>query len=260
MVFLLLLLAACVSESKTFMFSGEAENWSADLKVTQSIDDYEIQDFVLKYKGSDVNSVGEITYSVDSGVGSFGRSGATLEENGTLTDSNEANPTNAKVSENAEVEVTLEWNDDTETFKLASNASSPTETYKESIKEGQQERSIIEEELTVNGKSDPAKYPSNSHLYMAHLLSASLSGNTEVDNGGKPIDIEEIESTLEGVSEELSQIKYEGERKSELQNVIDLTDQAINSDPQKGDEILNKIHTILHELDNHFNTNPFIDS
>ncbi|GGJ77010.1 hypothetical protein [Virgibacillus salexigens] len=140
------------------------------------------------------------------------------------------------------------------------NASGPTETYKESIKEGQQERSIIEEELTVNGKSDPAKYPSNSHLYMAHLLAASLSGNTEVDNGGKPIDKEEIESTLEGVSEELSQIKYEGERKSELQNVIDLTDQAINSDPQKGDEILSKIHTILHELDNHFNTNPFIDS
>jgi hypothetical protein len=113
---LLLLLGAC--SSKTLTFSGQTENWSSNLKVTQNSDDYETQEFVLEYKGADVNSVGEITYSVDS-VGSFGRGGATLEENGTLRDRDEANPTNAKVNEDTPVEVTVEWNGNVETFKLS---------------------------------------------------------------------------------------------------------------------------------------------
>ncbi|WP_256439054.1 hypothetical protein [Sediminibacillus dalangtanensis] len=41
-----------------------------------------------------------------------------MEKNGTLTDSNEANPTNAKVTEYTEAEVTVEWNDNKETFPL----------------------------------------------------------------------------------------------------------------------------------------------
>ncbi|MBT2642826.1 hypothetical protein J7I80_11355 [Bacillus sp. ISL-41] len=113
---LLLLLVAC--SSKTLTFSGQTENWSANLKVTQTSDDYETQEFVLEYKGDDVSSVGEITYSVDS-VGSFGRGGVTLEENGTLRDRDEANPTNAKVNEDTQVEVTVEWNGSVETFKLS---------------------------------------------------------------------------------------------------------------------------------------------
>lgn len=115
-VLLLLLLTAC--SSKTLTFSGETDNWSANLIVIQTSDDYETQEFILKYKGSDVNSVGEITYSVAS-VGGFGRSGAILEENGILKDSSEANPTNAKVSEHTEVEVTVEWNGNIETLKLS---------------------------------------------------------------------------------------------------------------------------------------------
>ncbi|RDY69107.1 hypothetical protein DXT76_16765 [Halobacillus trueperi] len=113
---LLLLLAAC--STQTFNFSGESENWSADLKVNQTSDDYETQELVLKYKGDDVNDVGPVAYNVDS-KGSFGRSGVTLKENGTITDSDTANPTNAKVSEHTEVEVTVEWNDNAETFKLS---------------------------------------------------------------------------------------------------------------------------------------------
>ncbi|MBH0229149.1 hypothetical protein [Halobacillus yeomjeoni] len=112
---LLLLLASC--STQTFDYSGESENWSANLKVEQTSNDYETQDFVLEYKGSDISSVGEITYYVDT-VGGFGGSGATLEDNGTLQASDEANPTNAKVSEHTEVEVRVEWNDNTETFKL----------------------------------------------------------------------------------------------------------------------------------------------
>lgn len=116
LVVLLLLLAAC--SSKTFTFSGETDNWSANLNVSQNSDDYQTQELVLKYNGEDVNSVGEIKYSVDS-VGSFGKSGTTLDEHGTLRDRDEANPTNAKVTENTVVEVTVEWNENKETFKLS---------------------------------------------------------------------------------------------------------------------------------------------
>lgn len=115
-VFLLFLLVAC--SSKNFTYSGETENWSANLKVTQTSDDYETQEFVLKYKGNDVNSVGELTYNVES-VGGFGEGDVELEEDGTLRNSSEANPTNAKVTEHTDVEVTVEWNGNTETFKLS---------------------------------------------------------------------------------------------------------------------------------------------
>ncbi|MFC4404079.1 hypothetical protein [Gracilibacillus xinjiangensis] len=64
-----------------------------------------------------MNSVGEITYSVDS-IGSFGESGATLNDNGVLKESNESNPKNAKVTKNTEVVVTVNWNENCETFKL----------------------------------------------------------------------------------------------------------------------------------------------
>ncbi|KAB8135713.1 hypothetical protein F9U64_10565 [Gracilibacillus oryzae] len=115
---LFLLLAACgVEDSKTFTFSEETEDWSANLKVTQTNDDYETQDLVLEYKGVDVNSVGKFTYHVDS-VGSFGESGATLNDQGVLKESSEANPTNAKVDENTQVEVRVNWNGKTETFNL----------------------------------------------------------------------------------------------------------------------------------------------
>ncbi|MCS0824828.1 hypothetical protein NX029_12680 [Cytobacillus firmus] len=56
-ILFLLMLTAC-SNSKTLNFSGETDNWSAELMVTQTKDDYEKQEFKLNYKGKDVNSVG----------------------------------------------------------------------------------------------------------------------------------------------------------------------------------------------------------
>jgi hypothetical protein len=44
-----------------------------------------------------------------------------LDENGILEGFDEANPTNAKVIEESEVEVTVEWNDNTETIILVIN-------------------------------------------------------------------------------------------------------------------------------------------
>jgi hypothetical protein len=114
------MLSAC-NNSKTLNFSGETANWSTELKVTQTKDDYEKQEFKLYYKGKDVNSVGEITYKVDTNAGGFGYSGVKLDENGSLIGKDEANPTNAKVIEESEVEVTVEWNGNTETIILNIN-------------------------------------------------------------------------------------------------------------------------------------------
>jgi hypothetical protein len=109
-----LLLSAC--SSKTLTFFGESDKWSAELKVSQS-SGFEKQNFVLKYKGDEVNSVGEITYRVES-AGGFGQSGVKLEENGSLRHIDEADPTNAKVTENTKVKVSVEWNGNTETIEL----------------------------------------------------------------------------------------------------------------------------------------------
>jgi hypothetical protein len=117
LVVLLLLLSAC--SSKTFTFIGETENWSAELKVTQTSNDYETQEFKLQFKGEDINSVGEINYNIDTNSGGFGYSDVILNKKGFLTGRDEANPTNAKVIENTEVKVTVEWNGKTETILLS---------------------------------------------------------------------------------------------------------------------------------------------
>lgn len=117
LVVLLLLLTAC--SSKSFTFIGETENWSAELKVTQTSNDYETQDFKLQFKGEDINSVGEIAFNIDTNSGGFGYRDVKLNKNGFLTGRNEANLTNAKVIENSEVKVTVVWNGKTETILLS---------------------------------------------------------------------------------------------------------------------------------------------
>lgn len=97
----LIFLSAC--SSNTFTFNGETDNWSAILKVTQHSNDYEEQEFKLEYKGNDVSAVGNITFEVDTNAGGFGGSGYELNENGVLISGSEANPTNAKITENSDV-------------------------------------------------------------------------------------------------------------------------------------------------------------
>ncbi|MCC5801243.1 hypothetical protein [Rossellomorea vietnamensis] len=113
----MLLLAGC--NTKDFSFSGDSDHWQADLKVNQS-SDFEKQDFVLKYKGDNIDSVGDVAYTV-KGRGEYGRKGEPLEENGVIRHSSESNPTNAKMSEDTEVKVTVKWDDQEETFTLEKN-------------------------------------------------------------------------------------------------------------------------------------------
>lgn len=115
----LILLSAC--SSNTFTFNGDTDNWSASIKVTQHSNDYEDQQLNLEYIGDDVNAVGDITFEVITNAGGFGRSGNTLSENGVLIIDFQANPTNAKITEGSDVEVTVEWNDNFETIILTND-------------------------------------------------------------------------------------------------------------------------------------------
>lgn len=114
---LVLMLSAC-SNTKTLNFFGESDQWSAELKVTQTKDGYEKQELKLSYRGEDLNSVGEISYKVETNAGGFGVGDVNLDENGIIKAINEGNPTNAKVIEESEVEVIVEWNDNSEVIKL----------------------------------------------------------------------------------------------------------------------------------------------
>lgn len=116
---LLLLLSAC--SSNTFTFSSEIDNWSATLEVTQISNDFEEQEFELQYRGNEASNVGDISFNVETNAGGFGGSNYRLDENGAIRISEGANPTNAKISEGSEVEVTVEWNDNTETIILSNN-------------------------------------------------------------------------------------------------------------------------------------------
>jgi hypothetical protein len=109
--------------------------------------------------------------------------------------------------------------------------------------------------LTVGGNDDPVQYPSNSKLFMAHLIIASITHNTTFDNGGEPFTQEQLKDSLNQVKLNLSEIKYDGEKKNKLQRAIVLTDQAIEENVGKGDPILDDIHQIVHELLEHFNGN-----
>jgi len=115
----LVLLSAC--SSNTFTFTGKTDNWSAEIKVTQQSNGYSKQEITLEYRGENTNSVGKITYDVDTNAGGFGGSGNVLNENGVLRSSSESNPTNAKITEESKVKVKVKWNGKTETITLSND-------------------------------------------------------------------------------------------------------------------------------------------
>lgn len=114
--FVFVFLSAC--NSKSFTFTGESENWSAELKVSQSEDGYENQKLKVQYNGEDVRSVGEISYKVETNAGAFEQTDAVLNDNGIFMVDESANPTNAKITEGSEVKITLEWDDNVEIITL----------------------------------------------------------------------------------------------------------------------------------------------
>jgi len=110
-------LSAC--QSKTLIFNGESENWSATVTVTQTEDKQE-QGFMLRYKGEDIKSVegSEIGYKIEDNTGSS--SGAQpLKSNGAIeSEGTSACSGCAFVTEDTEMKFTVEWGDHTEIILL----------------------------------------------------------------------------------------------------------------------------------------------
>ncbi|MGG4470548.1 hypothetical protein ABER68_21155 [Paenibacillus alvei] len=114
----LLIISGCSSSSDAFTFTGESDNWTAELKVTQTTDDNEKQHMTLQYKGENAKNMEEFSYTVETNAGGFSAGDVVLGENGVYEDTAEANTTNAKVNKNSEVKVIVEWDNHTENMIL----------------------------------------------------------------------------------------------------------------------------------------------
>ncbi|WP_096271856.1 hypothetical protein [Paucisalibacillus globulus] len=110
-------------------------------------------------------------------------------------------------------------------------------------------------------RQDSTYNPYNYSLYMAHLDSAVMTGNYFYHSAfeGPPNTIEEIQLYLESILEHLNMIVYEEESEERIKEVIELTNHAIERKANLDDPIYDEIHDILHQLDEYYNMNPFID-
>lgn len=111
----LFLLISC--QSNTTNLSGETDNWQIELEILQE-SDFEEMNLTLKYLNSNPSSVEFVHYSVDTNNKNFKGRGRELDENGVLQDKSEARGEFAKFYEKSEVEVIVEWDDETETIVL----------------------------------------------------------------------------------------------------------------------------------------------
>lgn len=105
-----------------------------------------------------------------------------------------------------------------------------------------------EEELTAGGFPEPVFYKSN--LYLHH----ALTGGEIL--ASKPEELEndyDVQHVLKATKDFLMKIKYDGEKKGDLEKVIDDIDKAIQEGANFGDPILKEIHKNLKELNDYFN-------
>lgn len=113
-----LLLVACRSE--TLLFIGESENWSAELKATQT-GDTQRQRFQLRYTGENLEQISNIDYDVEVGAsGRLGGSGDLLNASGVFLRSPDrcTNDVCTFIDEESEVKVTVKWAGTEENFVL----------------------------------------------------------------------------------------------------------------------------------------------
>lgn len=99
---------------------------------------------------------------------------------------------------------------------------------------------------------------SNYNLYVAHLRAALITDNA-LFMRYRSMDYTTFKRYLDSILFYLNEIEPDGEKIDELQMAIQLAKQAIENNVEKGDPILDELHMILHELDEYFNSNPFVD-
>lgn len=101
--------------------------------------------------------------------------------------------------------------------------------------------------------SDP-----NYNLYVAHLRAALITDNAFY-MGHRMMDNDSFTRYLDSILFYLNKIKPTEEKMIEFQAVVDLAEQAINENVEKGDPILDELHSKLHDLDEYYNVKPFLD-
>ncbi|ALC85264.1 hypothetical protein AM499_05115 [Bacillus sp. FJAT-22090] len=99
---------------------------------------------------------------------------------------------------------------------------------------------------------------SNYNLYVAHLRAALITDNA-LYTRYPSMDYTTYQKYLGSILFYLNEIEPDEEKIEELKMAIKLSEQAIETNAQKGDPILDELHLILHELDEYFNLYPFVD-
>ena len=105
---------------------------------------------------------------------------------------------------------------------------------------------------------------SNFNLFLAHLRAATITDNALLlaSRFKDGIDDTTYQTYLEGIQFFLNKIELGEAGKEKLDQfnkVNQLVEQAIKNKVEQGDPILDEIHLILHELDEYYNVQPFID-
>lgn len=113
----ILSLFACQSNQNVLIFSGEGENWSAELTINQIVGEtYQIQ---MNYKGNNIEDIKVFRYNVESqnGVVDYSENDAKLNEEG-IFKRNLLSENSPSTSVEDEIVIKIEWNDISETFLL----------------------------------------------------------------------------------------------------------------------------------------------
>lgn len=147
---------------------------------------------------------------------------------------------------------------------LNQNGEEPTEVI--ATEDDEKEK----EELEVGAYFDYFWYPeklnthedydysdSNYNLYVAHLRAALITDNAIFLPGR--MDYSTYKRYLDSILFYLNEIVPGEEKIEEFQMAVQLAEQAIDNEVEKGDPILDDLHMILHELDEYYNAEAFQD-
>jgi hypothetical protein len=114
-ILLLLILNACQKqETKTYSNSGE--HWIAKVR-TSSGDDKERYMLTLRYKGDDIESVGDFEFKVTSSKGQWGMGIIQIDNQGEFVEEGFESKTIEVLNSN-KFEITINWNEQSETIHL----------------------------------------------------------------------------------------------------------------------------------------------
>lgn len=98
-------------------YEGENENWKVEY-ILNNIGTEEVQrSILLKYQGSDLSSIGEFQFAVQTNLGKWGESTIELDENGQYTSSSSAIWKGTLTKKDKPV-FTINWNDNEEEIIL----------------------------------------------------------------------------------------------------------------------------------------------